>query len=1834
MGRWPEKPYGTVRSSAISGNYVYYGNGLLLTVLDVSDPANPVLVREIPLPGEVDEGEPLVESGYLFLPLTTGTLKIYDLADPESPAEIASLGGFAGLRGGLEFYGGLLYLADQIAGLRVVSLSPITAPSVIGSLATSHARDLTIYEKAFTKYAYVVDAYDGLVVMNVTNPASPSLIGSIPLGQWAESVARSGDYLYVADSTNGFKVFSIVNPALPVQVGMLTSSNYMEWILINGSTAYVCDGQGGLLVLDISTPASPALVSEFDTPGTAMHVVLSGTTALIGDDFAGLRILDVSNPAAISELAHLDLSENSTLGIWSDGTRAFAARYNEGLASFDVSVPAAPTERAVLSTLDRNLCRAVTVDGTLAYVSDDYDGLAIVDVSNPGAPAKVESYSWANERIYHSAIAGGLAYVAAGTYGLAILDVSNPSEPSELGRYDTPGSARCVALAGSTYALVADNNQGLRIVDISDPSSPTSVGSIGTVGAAVAVAVASSGNLAYVAASSAGLRIIDLSNPAAPVDAASYDTPGTAQGVEVWGSMAIVADGSAGVHLIDVSNPWAPVLVATLDTPGTAREAHLVGYNLYIADTYGFLMEDLATCSSAPPVAFPLNVPAPGAVGTPCGLTLDWDNAAGAYRYDLYLDTVNPPVTMVASDLTESQWWTSGLTPGMTYYWRVDAKNGFGATSSAIGSFTTAPVPGAFDLISPIDGNPNVSTTRTMLWNPSAGAQSYSLYLGTADPPPLYASGFSEPSYDVTGLSAGTTYHWYVEARSPCGTTPSTGGSRAFTTTCATVGGRWPSKMYGMLGSSVTNGNYAYAGNGFYLTVLDISNPSSPLVVREIELWGTLDENEMVLAGGYLYVPQLNHLRIYSLADPSNPLEVARLPVTGGLRGSMELAGNLLYAAAWTSGIMIIDVSSPSAPALVGSLPAPLFNGTPDMAKDVTVYAAGPTIYAYVPYYYTGIQVIDVTNPAGPSLVSTVALENGMESVGRVGTTLVAGGGDGVTLYDLTNPAAPTLITTWLPSTTEAFYVEWVTLSGSTAYVCDSVLGLFILDLSLPASPIVLGNRAPRGNPFHLALSSTMGLLAEDFAGLTLLDVSDPSSIAQLGIWDASEGQSLALWSDGTHAFVARQNEGLGILDVSPPSSPTEVGTWLLRNSYIYGVTVRDNLAFVADRASNLYILDVSTPSAASLLGAYSKYGFQTTLSEDGRTLYYATGGGGLHILDVSAPGAPTLLGTWSHPVPCDGCSVRAVALNWPYAYLADGAGGLRVIDASDPAAPVLVASASTTGSALSVRYAEGHAFALSATALDVFDVSTPATPTKVSSLAVPSFLGRLDLSGSVLAVSAGGTGVLLIDISNPLAPALLRTVKTPMQAQEARIVGDSLHVADSLGVVIEDLGSCCSGPPPDPDLLGPADGATGVSSTPKLDWSDPQWVLRYDLYLDASNPPVTLVHSGVKVSSQTMTLVPGTTYYWKVVAHSPCGEASSAVRSFTTALPDLQIALAVEPEPVLTTRQVLVSFDATNTSVSRATGVQLAAYLSSPPGEVSLAFDAGASDPLWSWDRTLGTLRATLGSMAPGAAVHMHAVFTVAGTGTLSSSVQIGGVESDPDPADNVASASSTVVPLAVGNRVWRDDDADGIQDGGEPGLSGVVVDLYDGAYNWVARRLTDPSGAYLFAGLTYDGAYILKFFLPSADYVFSPQNQGGDDEVDSDADTVTGQSAVVLASGLDPGRWDCGMVPGALCIPPDEELYIYSVTLTTDGHGYPILNFMDPNQPNQVTGYNIYRTYNPALPHSEWPRVASDVVDMDAAALNKQWIDTSGTAPPSGEVWYYEASAYNHRCPAEGPW
>ncbi|MBK7141490.1 MAG: DNRLRE domain-containing protein [bacterium] len=112
-----------------------------------------------------------------------------------------------------------------------------------------------------------------------------------------------------------------------------------------------------------------------------------------------------------------------------------------------------------------------------------------------------------------------------------------------------------------------------------------------------------------------------------------------------------------------------------------------------------------------------------------------------------------------------------------------------------------------------------------------------------------------------------------------------------------------------------------------------------------------------------------------------------------------------------------------------------------------------------------------------------------------------------------------------------------------------------------------------------------------------------------------------------------------------------------------------------------------------------------------------------------------------------------------------------------------------------------------------------------------------------------------------------------------------------------------------------------------------------------------------------------------------------------------------------------------------------------------------------------------------------------------------------------------------ALGNYVWYDDNMNGIQDEGETGVSGVTVQLFNCEGLLLDEMLTDGDGLYLFDSLPAGGYYV-KFSNLPADYVFTSQDQGGDDALDSDADINTGQT---ICTTLDAGEvdltWDAGI-------------------------------------------------------------------------------------------------------------
>jgi len=139
-------------------------------------------------------------------------------------------------------------------------------------------------------------------------------------------------------------------------------------------------------------------------------------------------------------------------------------------------------------------------------------------------------------------------------------------------------------------------------------------------------------------------------------------------------------------------------------------------------------------------------------------------------------------------------------------------------------------------------------------------------------------------------------------------------------------------------------------------------------------------------------------------------------------------------------------------------------------------------------------------------------------------------------------------------------------------------------------------------------------------------------------------------------------------------------------------------------------------------------------------------------------------------------------------------------------------------------------------------------------------------------------------------------------------------------------------------------------------------------------------------------------------------------------------------------------------------------------------------------------------------------------------------------DPNGEVSDIDAGLVPPsagAIGGVVWEDRDGDGIQDANEP-----PEDIFGNVQLWesvngqptVAIDFVSPdnSGAYLFSDLA-DGEYQLEFGRLTG-RVFTIQDAGDDDELDSDVDPATGLTPVLtIADGAQLLSTDAGYLERA---------------------------------------------------------------------------------------------------------
>lgn len=261
---------------AVEGNYAYLpdaDSGLI--VLDVSDPENPFLVGQGPPETRVEHislfGNYIygAREFYHFPPDSTH-FKIIDVTDPASPVLVSTLtvtGQILDLQAEDEYVYSLNAYGNR---LNVIDVSgpynPVQAHSfhVTGLLGRLQIIGNTAYIITLTGH--------GLRIIDISNPLDPVEIGHSSTPGMSYDLFVHGDYAYIADISD-LTIIDISNPASPLVLQDTFQVYTRGGITANGE--YVIMGAelnppGGdyLIAIDVENPADPRIASRYSMPET------------------------------------------------------------------------------------------------------------------------------------------------------------------------------------------------------------------------------------------------------------------------------------------------------------------------------------------------------------------------------------------------------------------------------------------------------------------------------------------------------------------------------------------------------------------------------------------------------------------------------------------------------------------------------------------------------------------------------------------------------------------------------------------------------------------------------------------------------------------------------------------------------------------------------------------------------------------------------------------------------------------------------------------------------------------------------------------------------------------------------------------------------------------------------------------------------------------------------------------------------------------------------------------------------------------------------------------------------------------------------------------------------------------------------------------------------------------------------------------------------------------------------------------------------------------------------------------------------------------------------
>ncbi len=437
---------------------------------------------------------------------------------------------------------------------------------------------------------------------------------------------------------------------------------------------------------------------------------------------------------------------------------------------------------------------------------------------------------------------------------------------------------------------------------------------------------------------------------------------------------------------------------------------------------------------------------------------------------------------------------------------------------------------------------------------------------------------------------------------------------------------------------------------------------------------------------------------------------------------------------------------------------------------------ASYTVTVQGSYAYVGVGprlvVLDISDPllirkvgetdVLPTIVGDVAVDGNY--------AYVAAGTGGLFVVDVTDPGTPTIVGYYAAPVS----ANGVAAAGDYVYVAAGDNSLRVVSVVTPGAPSAVGF-VPVTAAQRVAVAGNYAYVVGGMT-LTAVDITNPSSPAVAGTLLVLQSALQDVVVVGDRAYLAAGGVGLYVANIANPV-PVFAGSYDTPGT-AYGVVVSGDYAYVADGYSGLRIINLVNPAISPSVFDTGDLAYDVVLVND--TAFVADRYRGLRAINVLYPETPVEVGYYDIVG-----NARSLLLRPPYLYVADGDGGLRILNVSDPMHPREVGGYDTPGNAASVAVAGNYAYVADGLdGLRIIDVSSPSAPVAVATF--PTYDGWayavVVREGYAYIAEGGGVGqrrgLHVASLANPIAPVTRAFVDSGGNAFDIALAGNRAYVA------------------------------------------------------------------------------------------------------------------------------------------------------------------------------------------------------------------------------------------------------------------------------------------------------------------------------------------------------------------------------------------------------------------------------------------------------------------------